>query len=74
MSMKKQYVKSNSVCKVTFRLPKAAASAAKGVFIVGEFNNWDKKASPMKKLKSGEYTITMALEPDRQYEFRYHHR
>ncbi|MCF8067047.1 MAG: isoamylase early set domain-containing protein [Desulfobacterales bacterium] len=71
MSIKKQYVKSNSVCKATFRLPKEAASAAKRVFLVGEFNNWDKKASPMKKLKNGEFKITMDLEPDRQYEFRY---
>ncbi len=71
VGIKKEYLKSGGVCKVTFRLPKIAATNAKTVCIVGEFNNWNIYANPMKKLKSGEFTITLELEPGREYQFRY---
>ena len=71
MSLKKQYLKKNGQCKVTFRLPKAAAPDAKTVHIVGEFNNWSTAKTPMKRLKSGEFTVVVALAPDREYQFRY---
>ncbi len=53
MSVKRQYLKRRSVCKVTFRLNKKQAKSAKSVHIVGEFNNWDVSATPMKRLKKG---------------------
>ena len=71
MGMKKEYLKSKNVCKVTFRLPKIAAVDANTVCIVGDFNNWNIYASPMKKLKNGNFTITFDLEPGREYQFRY---
>ena len=71
VGMKKEYLKSKNVCKVTFRLPKIAAVDAKTVCIVGEFNDWNIYASPMKKLKNGNFTITFELEPGREYQFRY---
>lgn len=71
MSIKKQYVKDKSVCKVTFSLPKKAAASAKTVHLVGEFNNWDEKVTPMKKLKDGSFSITLELETGREYQFRY---
>lgn len=71
MSIKKQYPKDKSVCKVTFSLPKKAAASAKKVHLVGEFNNWDQKAMPMKKLKNGSFSITLELETGREYQFRY---
>ncbi len=40
--MKKQYLKSNGSCNVTFRLPKEAAPDAQVVTIVGDFNCADK--------------------------------
>jgi 1,4-alpha-glucan branching enzyme len=69
--IKKEYLKSRKVCKVTFRLPKFAATDAKSVCIVGDFNNWNIRANPMKKLKNGNYTITLELEAGREYQFRY---
>jgi len=69
--IKKQYFKTKQVCRVTFQLPKDAAAEAKSVFIVGEFNNWNIHAAPMKKLRSGGFTITLDLEPGREYQFRY---
>jgi 1,4-alpha-glucan branching enzyme len=71
MAIQKKYLKSKPICKVTFSLPKEAVQAAKKVHIVGDFNNWKKKASPMKKLKSGVCKITLDLECGREYQFRY---
>ena len=71
VGIKKQYLKSKNSCKVTFRLPRVAAPDAKSVCIVGDFNNWSIHANPMKKLKNGNYTITLELETGREFEFRY---
>ena len=71
MSIKKQYLKSKPVCKVTFRLPGEAAGSAESANIVGEFNDWNIYDSPMKKLKNGSFTLTIDLEPNREYQFRY---
>jgi 1,4-alpha-glucan branching enzyme len=71
MSIKKQYLKSKPVCKVTFRLPEDAAGFAESANIVGEFNNWNIYATPMRKLKNGSFTVTIDLEPNREYQFRY---
>jgi 1,4-alpha-glucan branching enzyme len=71
VSLKKQYLKSRDRCKVTFRLPKAAAPGAKTVHIVGEFNNWSTVETPMKRLKNGEFTVIVDLMPGQAYQFRY---
>ena len=69
--IKKQYIKSRNAYKVTFRLPRIAAKDAKSVFVVGDFNNWNVYANPMKRLKNGDYTIRLELEPRSEYQFRY---
>jgi 1,4-alpha-glucan branching enzyme len=71
VGIKKEYLRSKNVCKVTFRLPRIAAREAKNVNIVGDFNDWNIYASPMNKLKNGDYTLTLELEPGREYQFRY---
>ena len=71
MSLKKQFLKSKPICKVTFRLPSEAAKDANTVHIVGDFNNWDIYATPLKKLKDGSFTVTLDLEKDKEYQFRY---
>jgi 1,4-alpha-glucan branching enzyme len=71
IGFRKQYLKSRPICRVTFRLPKKAAPDAKGVTIVGDFNNWDKALTPMKRLKNGDFTVTLELERGREYRFRY---
>lgn len=71
MSLKKKYLKTKSVCKVTFRFPKNAAQHAETVYLVGEFNKWNTYATPMKQLKSGEFTTTLDLETGKAYQFRY---
>jgi 1,4-alpha-glucan branching enzyme len=71
VGINKEYLKSRKTCKVTFRLPRIAATDAKSVCIVGDFNNWNLYANPMKKLKNGNYTVTLELKPGREYQFRY---
>lgn len=72
--LKKRYVKSRKVCKVTFELPKAElpkAVEAKSVHLVGEFNDWNPTATPMERSKKGVFRATLELEPGREYQFRY---
>jgi len=71
MIVKKQYLKSKPVCKVTFGLPGEVSDSAVTAHIVGEFNDWDIKATPMKKLKNGAFTVTIDLERGEEYQFRY---
>jgi len=69
--MKKRMLKSKSVCKVTFELPVEAAGPASHVCIVGDFNDWDTDSTPMQRRKDGSYSITLDLERDREYQFKY---
>jgi 1,4-alpha-glucan branching enzyme len=71
MSLKKRYLKTKPVCKVTFRVSKNAAKSAQRIHLVGDFNNWSIIETPMKHLKSGEFTVTVDLETPGAYEFRY---
>lgn len=72
MSIKKQYLKSRPVCKVSFRLDSNTAKSAKDVSLVGDFNNWQPMANPMKALKSGAFSLVLDLPTDcTQYQFRY---
>ena len=67
----KNQLKSKPVCKVTFKLSEKEANSAKKVNIVGEFNNWNINATPMKKLKSGAFTATVDLTQGKEHQFRY---
>jgi 1,4-alpha-glucan branching enzyme len=69
--MKKQYLRNKTVCKVTFILPKEAAQKAKTVHLVGEFNNWNMDATPMKKMREGLFQVALTLPAGRNYQFRY---
>lgn len=71
MSLKKQYLKSKPVCKVTFRLPAEAANGAKTVRLVGDFNGWSRDVDAMKKLKNGDFTQVLTLDVGSEYQFRY---
>ncbi len=68
MAIKKQYLKSKPICKVTFSVP---AENAKEVTVAGTFNEWNTKTTALKKLKNGTFKGTLDLEKDNSYEFRY---
>jgi 1,4-alpha-glucan branching enzyme len=70
MSIKKQYLKSNEICKVTFNLRKDVENV-EIARITGDFNNWDTSCEPMKKLKSGGFTQTLKFDAGKSYQFKY---
>jgi hypothetical protein len=67
----KEYSISRRLCKVTFRLPAAAAPAARKVTIVGDFNDWDKETTLLKRQDNGDFAVTLDLSAGREYRFRY---
>jgi 1,4-alpha-glucan branching enzyme len=69
MSLKKQYLKSNSVCKVTFNVKNDVENVSV-IRIPGEFNGWDIRCEPMKKLKSGAFTQTLNLPSGQSYQYK----
>lgn len=71
MALKKKFLKSKPRCKVTFTLSKEQAKDAGKVAVVGEFNNWEPSASPLRRQKDGAFSATLDLETGREYQFRY---
>ncbi len=71
MSLKKKYLKSKPVCKVTFTLSKDQAKEAGKVQLVGEFNGWETHSTVLRKQKDGSFSTCLDLEPGREYQFRY---
>ncbi|MBP8792436.1 MAG: isoamylase early set domain-containing protein [Lutibacter sp.] len=72
MSLKKQFLKSKPVCKVTFSLTKEEVNEAKKVILLGDFNNWNiKEGVVLKKLKDGSFKVAIDLETEKEYQFKY---
>jgi 1,4-alpha-glucan branching enzyme len=69
--LRKTYSKNRKTCKVTFSFPAAAAPEAKKVALVGDFNNWDQEAMPLKKTPEGSWETVVSLQTGREYSFRY---
>ncbi len=65
--IKKQYVKSRQVTKVTFELP--ADVDADTVQLIADFTEW--QPVPFTQLKNGKWKLVQELEPQQAYEFRY---
>ncbi len=67
--LKKTEVKNSADIKVTFSVagdnPNLPAS------VVGEFNQWDPTALPLKKRSNGAYTANVTLPAGQSYRFRY---
>jgi 1,4-alpha-glucan branching enzyme len=69
--MKKRFLKTKPVSKVTFELPPQATNDAKKVALVGDFNGWDPEATVLKRIKGGAYSVMLELPRDREFQFRY---
>lgn len=67
----KQFIQTSEgmVARVTFTLPESIWAAV--IFLVGDFNNWDRSSHPMRQNGEGRWTTTLDLEPRRAYQFRY---
>lgn len=68
MAIKKQFIKTKPVCKVTFSVDAKEANSAS---VVGDFNNWDMAAGELGKLKNGTFKGAFEVSKDAAYEFRY---
>ncbi len=68
MSIKKQFIKTKPVCKVTFSLE---AKEAQTAAVVGDFNNWNAAEGELSKLKNGTFKGAFDLPKDNSYEFKY---
>ena len=66
--LKKQRVKKNNVTKVTFVLPPDIEGDT--VHLAGEFNEWQ-ISQAMKKQDDESWRLTLNLESDGKYQFRY---
>ncbi len=68
MSIKKQFIKTKPVCKVTFSVEAKEANVAA---VVGDFNNWNPAEGELSKLKNGTFKGVFELNKDASYEFKY---
>jgi 1,4-alpha-glucan branching enzyme len=71
MRIKKEYLKTKPVVKVTFYMSRKAVNEAEQVYLVGDFNNWDERATPLIRSNNGDFQITLDLEPGKVYQYRY---
>lgn len=65
----KAYTKTGRSCRITFELP--ADTGAQTASLVGDFNDWDNLAHPMKRKKDGSFSATISAKPGNRYHFRY---
>jgi 1,4-alpha-glucan branching enzyme len=68
--LKKNYTKTGQFCRVTFKMP--PHEHANKVMLCGDFNDWDKRATTMKQLKDGSFSITLSLPANNAYRFKYY--
>lgn len=68
MAIKKQFVKTKPVVKVTFTVEAKQANAAA---VVGDFNNWSAADGALSKLKNGTFKGVFDINKEASYEFRY---
>ena len=64
--IKKQFVKSRNITKVTFEL---AEVDVENVQLIADFNKW--QPVPFKKLKGNKWQLVQELTPGQSYQFRY---
>jgi 1,4-alpha-glucan branching enzyme len=68
MAIKKQFIKTKPVCKVTFSI---VAKDADHAAVVGDFNNWNVTEGTLNKLKNGTFKGVFDVNKDASYEFKY---
>lgn len=69
--IEREYSKDKSKCRIAFRLPEDFAPAARSIAVAGSFNDWDRSSHPLKKQKSGEFSLVVEVKAGVEYEFRF---
>ena len=67
--IKKISVKKDKTVKVTFVI--AGDNARLPASVLGDFNEWDPAAHPMRKRNNGTYSVTLTLPMAEKFCFRY---
>ncbi len=70
MALAKQYLKSKPLVKVSFEVSSENVNG-KEVALLGDFNNWNKKDTILKKKKNGNYKATVEFPVGSEVQFRY---
>jgi 1,4-alpha-glucan branching enzyme len=65
--IKRSPVKGNHSVKVSFILPRSGG----GVSVVGDFNDWDPLANPLRTRSNGTRSVVLTLPAGGRYAFRY---
>ena len=60
----------NGNVQVTFVVP--AMEGCDCLSLVGEFNEWNDTVHPLQHKEDGSWSLTLELEPEREFEFRYY--
>jgi len=71
MSIEKKFLKAKPVCKVKFSLSGESYNTASSILLVGDFNNWKIGETPLKKAKTGTWSVSLDLETGKEHQFRY---
>ena len=65
----KNYSKTGKICRVTFKYPNK--ENALSCYLAGNFNQWSQENTSLKKLKNGDFSVTVSLTAGHTYAYRY---
>lgn len=69
--IKKRYSKDGTSCTVTFVIQAEQAEGVKSAAVAGDFNNWSRNGTPMKRNADGSFEASVKLDSGREFHFRY---
>ena len=69
MTIKKQYLKSKPVVKITFEIEKKDTKNATNITLLSEHNQW--QAIELKQLKSGKFKVAVNVSTEKLQSFQY---
>ena len=67
--MRKTYLTTGRVCRVTFEVH--PPDTVHTIAVCGEFNGWDPTAHLLQRRKDGRFSLTLSLTVGQPYRFRY---
>jgi len=69
--IRKTFIENNEkpVMRVTFDLPDGVWASA--IYLVGDFNEWNRRSHPFQQERDGKWSLTVDLEVGRAFQFRY---
>ncbi len=69
--IKKRYSRDGTKCTVTFVIQPEQAEGVLSACVSGDFNNWSRTDTPMKKTASGGFEASVKLDAGKEFQFRY---